>query len=387
MNKDLHCYTPDTLTRKPTHSGPLDGLTFALKDLCDVEGHVASFGHSQWRATHEPATQDSAVLATLLDNGAELAGITKMDQLAFSLIGNVGEGEEPVNTKYPERYCGGSSSGSASAVAGDLVDFAVGSDTGGSVRVPAAVCGVYGIRTTHGLLDKSGVVPLAESCDVLGFITRDPQLLGELVGPFVDNQPNKPIERILVPADMSEVTTQEYAQAVKGEAERLAKIHNLPIEEVDTTEFVSVDARNILRNNQSRDIGKEHAEWAKANKQHLADDVRARLEFCINLAQDTTSEEKDKSEREEYTKKLVELIGDNSILCLPVMPESGPNRDWDDDKLAEFRGRVFQLSAPSSISGLPQVSAPISGSATNIGILGSMGSDLALISLFEGTST
>ncbi len=379
----LNCYTKDSISHKPEGKGALDGLTFALKDLCDVKGHATSFGHAQWRATHEPASKDSAILTTLLRNGAELAGTTKMDQLAFSLIGNVGEGEAPVNTKYPERFCGGSSSGSASAVAGELVDFAVGSDTGGSVRFPASVCGIYGIRTTHGLIDKSGVIPLAEGFDVLGFFAREAELLSKLVSLFVKEHEDHTIERILVPTHMDDVTTTEYAGAIRSEAERLAKVHGLALEEVDISEFVSEDARNILRNNQSREIGAEHADWAKTNKQHLADDVRARLEFCIDIAKDKDTEQKDKSERKDYTQKLTELIGDKSVLCLPVAPEPGPNHDWDDDKLAEFRGRVFQLSAPSSISGLPQISVPIKNISTNIGIIGPRNTDLTLINLYR----
>src|SRR5579863_7314616 len=112
--RQLHCLTDDSAKRDPTGSGLLDGLRFVAKDLISLKGHISSFGHAQWRETHEAAIQDSSVITALLAEGAELIGTAKMDQLAYSIIGNIGEGEAPANTRYPERYCGGSSSGSAS---------------------------------------------------------------------------------------------------------------------------------------------------------------------------------------------------------------------------------------------------------------------------------
>ncbi|MGH8546149.1 MAG: amidase family protein, partial [Gammaproteobacteria bacterium] len=123
------CYVPTTRALDPTGPGALSGVRVAVKDLFSVAGHTSSFGHAQWRATHEPSSEHAAVVARLLSAGGAITGLTKMDQLAYSLIGNVGEGEPPVNPFDPECFCGGSSSGSASAVAGGLADLGVGTDT------------------------------------------------------------------------------------------------------------------------------------------------------------------------------------------------------------------------------------------------------------------
>lgn len=378
--QDLHCYTIDSLRREPEGSGALDGMTFALKDLCDVRGHITSFGHSQWRKTHAPAKEDSQVLRRFLEAGATLGGVTKMDQLAYSIIGNIGEDEAPLNSKYPERYCGGSSSGSASAVAGGLVDFAVGSDTGGSVRIPAAVCGIYGIRTTQGLVSKDGVVPLADSADVIGFFARDPKILKKVLSVF-GAKSSMTIKKVLLPKNLSELTEADYAVAVAREAKRLAEAHKLQFQEIDFAELISEDVRGLFARTQSREIWAAHGEWARENMTHLADEVQERLRNCEAFYNDGQSEQ-DLAAKKAYIDKLVALVGDDSIVCLTVVSESGPNRDWPQEKMAQFRLNTFRLSAPSSLSGLPQLSAPIKGSTTNIGILGPKNSDLDLVQLY-----
>ena len=133
-----------------------------------IEGHVASFGLARWRDTHGPDTLTAPVVEALLAAGASVTGLAKLDQLAWSVVGNAGEGTAPRNPLYPDRFTGGSSSGPAAAVAAGLADVGIGTDTGGSIRVPAAACGLFGLRTTHGLISGAGVLPLALSFDVVG---------------------------------------------------------------------------------------------------------------------------------------------------------------------------------------------------------------------------
>ena len=383
----LFCYTKDSRKRKPTSQGELNGLQFALKDLCEVKNHTSSFGHNQWRITHDPASKDSFILNKLLSKGASLEGITKMEQLALSLIGNIGEDEAPVNTKYPERYCGGSSSGSASAVAGDLVDFAVGSDTGGSVRVPAAVCGLFGNRTTHGLINKSGVIPLAESFDVLGFLTRTPEMLLKVSRAVINTNELFSIKNVLIPKDLDALTSPEYSKVTRKEAERLSKKYDLQLIDLDNDQVIYPGLGELLSRIQSREIWHTYSEWVKKNKQYLADEIRLRLERCERFAADSDEAiTADNKSWEEYREKIENLVSNNSIVCLPVIPKSGPNLDWSEKQFASFRKATFQLSAPSSLSGLPQLSAPIKGSTTNIGIIGPKNSDLDLIKLYTAAS-
>src|SRR5262245_14511538 len=153
---------------EPTRSGPLDGLRVAVKDLIDVAGHRTGCGNPRWLETHPPAVAHAVAVEVLLAAGARLVGKTITDELAFSIVGENAHYGTPLNPAAPDRVPGGSSSGSASAVACGLVDFALGTDTGGSVRVPASNCGIWGWRPTHGLVSVAGVVPFAPTLDTVG---------------------------------------------------------------------------------------------------------------------------------------------------------------------------------------------------------------------------
>ena len=166
--------------------GPLRGLTFAVKDVFDIAGHRTGNGNPVWLETHPPADATASAVERLLAAGAGMVGKTQTDELAYSLNGENVHYGTPVNPRAPGRIPGGSSSGSAVAVAGGLVDFALGTDCGGSVRLPASYCGIYGIRTTHGLVPADGVVDLAKSFDTVGWFARDAAMMlrvGEVLLP------------------------------------------------------------------------------------------------------------------------------------------------------------------------------------------------------------
>ena len=150
-------------------SGPLAGLTFAAKDNLDVLGFASGCGNPRWLETHpDPAPAHAPAVAALLNAGASLVGKTQMDELAWALTGENAHYGTPKNPAAPSRVPGGSSSGSAVAVAAGFCDVALGTDTAGSVRVPAGYCGIFGFRPTHGAVSLAGCVPLAPSFDVVG---------------------------------------------------------------------------------------------------------------------------------------------------------------------------------------------------------------------------
>src|SRR6478609_1620149 len=170
----------ERFTVPPTRSGPLDGLTFAVKDLIDIAGHHTGCGNPTWLATHTRATVSAVCVEQLLSAGARCEGKTITDEIAFSLLGENYFYGTPLNPNAPERVPGGSSSGSASAVACGLVDFAIGTDTGGSVRVPAGNCGIWGWRPSHDQISVAGVMPFATTLDTVGVFTRDAELLQQV---------------------------------------------------------------------------------------------------------------------------------------------------------------------------------------------------------------
>ncbi len=183
-------------------TGPLVGLTFAAKDLFDIAGYVTGAGNPDWLRTHTPAGETAPAVRMLLDAGATLVGKTLTDELAFSMSGENIHYGTPVNPAAPGRIPGGSSSGSASATAGRLVDFALGTDTSGSIRVPASYCGLFGMRPTHGRVSCRGVVPLAPSLDTVGWFAREALLLQRIGGVLLAEHPSATLPtRILIADD------------------------------------------------------------------------------------------------------------------------------------------------------------------------------------------
>jgi len=166
----------------PSSIGELDGLSFATKDNIDVANEITGYGSPAWMNTHSKPVVNAICLEQLLNAGGNYQGKTKSDELAYSLIGVNSFYGTPLNPKAPDRVPGGSSSGSASAVASKLVDFAIGTDTGGSIRVPASNCGVWGYRPSHGAISVSGVLALAPSFDTVGIIAQTGEILGTVMG-------------------------------------------------------------------------------------------------------------------------------------------------------------------------------------------------------------
>jgi len=184
---------------EPTNSGALDGLNFAVKDLFDLAGTVTGCGNPTWAATHFPAVAHAVVVECLLQAGARCVGKTLTDEFAFSLVGENHFYGTPPNPKAPDRVPGGSSCGSASVVAAGLADFALGTDTAGSVRVPAANCGIPGLRPTWGRISVAGVQPLAPSFDTVGFFAGDLEVLARVAGVLLPSDvAPPPIRRVLM---------------------------------------------------------------------------------------------------------------------------------------------------------------------------------------------
>jgi amidase len=180
MEMNWNAFIDKDVKREGANAGILAGKTFAVKDVFAVKGHTNSAGNPNWLKTAQQATSDSPSIAKLLAAGADLHGMAVTDELMYSLNGENVHYGTPVNPYGADRVPGGSSSGSAVAVAAKLTDFAIGTDTGGSIRIPSSYCGIYGFRPSHGAVDISGVIPLAESFDTVGWMARDVGLLKDI---------------------------------------------------------------------------------------------------------------------------------------------------------------------------------------------------------------
>ncbi len=205
-------------------AGPLAGLTFAAKDVFHVAGQRTGFGSPEWLATHEPATRTAKAVQRLLDAGARMVGKTHSDEMAYSLTGENVHYGTPLNSRAPDRIPGGSSNGSVAAVAAGLVDFAIGTDCGGSVRLPASYCGILGMRPTVDRVPLDGVIPFGPPFDVVGWFARDAAVL-EGVGRVLmaDESTPPPARRLLRAADAFALVDGAVADALAPAIERAAE--------------------------------------------------------------------------------------------------------------------------------------------------------------------
>ena len=224
--------------------GPLAGLTFAAKDLFDVAGHPTGGGNHDWARAQPVPTRHAWAVQTLLDAGATLIGKTITDEVSLGILGENAFDGTPLNTRAPGRVPGGSSSGSAAAVAAGLCDTALGTDTGGSVRVPASFCGLYGIRPTHGRIDLTGMLPQAPTSDTTGWFARDAATFARVSGVLLGEAiPDALPTRLIVAVDAFGFADADVAAALQPMVDRLAALIGSVREEVMAPQGLSVWAR------------------------------------------------------------------------------------------------------------------------------------------------
>ena len=384
----LHCWAPGSVSLPATGPGHLDGVTVAVKDMFGIAGHVSSFGHPRWRATHPPSAETAPAVSWLLAAGASVAGLAKLDQLAYSLIGNAGEGIAPLNSQYPSRFTGGSSSGPAAAVAAGLADIGLGTDTAGSIRVPAASCGLFGFRPSHGLVCTHGVLPLAPSFDVVGVLARSARMLGPVLEVLASPGAARPpaaARTVHVAGGLAGIGP-ELADAVQATAAAIADRWGCGVSEAPLNAFINDDVADLFARVQGREVWRAHGSWLAGNRQFLADDVQARVQRAEVLSQpgDPQRQEDERAWRG-YPPRLDRVLPPDSVAVLPVTPGLPRLRDAGPEELLAFRAGAFRFTAPASLTGRPELVIPVhhrsSGQRFGVGVLGPASGDFTLLRL------
>ncbi len=342
---------------QPTREGPLSGLTFALKDVFDLADVPTAAGNPEWLATHPVPTQSTPAADRLLGAGAKLVGKTHTDELAWSLNGENAHYGTPVNPAAPGRIPGGSSSGSAAATAGGLVDFAIGSDTGGSVRLPASYCGIYGIRTTHGRIPLDGAVPLAPSYDVLGWFARSPELMVKVGQVLLDDvRAPRPPKKLLIARDLFAAVDVTVRDALQPAVDRLVALVGSS-EEVDVIGGERDAWRNAFRVLQSEEAWAVQGDWITSVKPSFGPGVKER--FAAAAVMDPAEIAAAKPVRQSIVDRVNALLADDAILLLPTAPGIAPLRQTPDAVLDVFRARAIELLCVAGHAGTPQLSMPV----------------------------
>ena len=363
--------------------GPLAGLTFAAKDVFDIAGSRTGFGNPRWLDTHPPASDTAPAVRRLLDVGADMVGKAITDELTYSLSGQNAHYGTPRNAAAPGRICGGSSSGSASAVAAGLVDFALGTDCGGSVRLPASYCGLLGIRPSHGRVSLEGVAPFTWSFDVAGWFARDAGVF-EAVGRVLLDDEGEPATptRLLYAEDAFGVVDPEVAHALMSAVELASKA-------VDRWADVVVSPDGLtgwyetFRVIQAWEIWSNHAAWIQEAKPEFGPGIRERLEWASRV----TEQEADvaRARRTIIVEHIRGLFSEGDVLCLPTSPRVAPRVDAPADELENrVRAQAMSLLCIAGLAGLPQVSLPLAsldGLPLGLSLVGPWGTDRQLLAL------
>lgn len=344
-------------TVKGADAGPLAGMTFVAKDIYDIEGHVTGCGNPDWAATHDAAAATAPAVQNLLDAGATLSGKSHTDEIAYSLMGVNAHFGTPVNTAAPDRIPGGSSSGSVAAVAAGMVDLGLGSDTGGSVRMPASFCGVYGIRTTHGLIDLRNVMPLASSFDTVGWFARDAETFAKVGAAYgMDAKVDADPVRLIVAEDAMQRTSQEGVQSFAPAIRRLEEMFGV----AETIHIASTDLSDwleVFKVCQAAEVWQAHGEWVTKTQPKFGPGVKERFEMAASISKDMLQEARGK--RVKIAARMTDLIGEDGMIITPSSPGAAPLRSADGASLDKFRMAALELLCPAGLAGLPQISLPV----------------------------
>jgi amidase len=367
---------------KGAASGPLAGLTAAVKDMYDIAGARTGGGSPEWLAAQKPATKHASAVARILAAGATLIGKTVCDEFFYSVTGANAHYGTPVNLRAPGRLPGGSSAGSAAATGAGICDFALGSDTGGSIRVPASFCGLFGLRPTHGRIDLAGAMAMSPSFDVAGWFAASPGLFREAGLVLLQGEGKRtPVSRMVVADDA-------FAEADPGVAELLKRSLAAMGGELPKPEHAPIAPdgldtwREIFRIVQAKEIWETYGAFVEQHRPNFGPGIRERMEFAARVTEEVASAARQK--RTEEMKRIRAIIEPGTIVALPAAPCVAPPVDISAAEMESFRVRTFRLTSIAGLAGLPQVVVPAGtagGFPAGLSFIGWARSDEVLLDL------
>ncbi len=389
MSDELNAFVPGPrvhLQGRP--GGPLSGLTFAAKDLFDVAGYPTGGGNPDWARSNPIPTRHAWAVQKLLDAGATLIGKTITDEVSLGIVGENAFYGTPVNPRAPDRVPGGSSSGSAAAVAGGVCDFALGTDTGGSVRVPASFCGLYGIRPTHGRLPVTGMMPQAPTSDTTGWLARDVATFARISSVMLEEEiPSKLPDKLIIAVDAFAFADPGVGRALQPCLEQLRSLLGDARDELMAPAGIVQWAR-AQRTLQPSEAWLTFKDWIERDNPRLAYSV-ARNIFTGSQIPDSDRQWA-QLVRHEARGRMRHLLTPGTILCLPTTPFPAPKRGEPLSVAGAQRDRILCLCAHGGLTGVPQVSIPgatVDGVPIGLSIVGGPRSDATLIAVAATLTT
>jgi amidase len=370
---------------KGSGAGPLAGCRFTAKDVFDIAGVGTGFGHPEWLATHEVPHATALVVQRLLDAGADLAGKAQSDELCYSLSGENAHYGTPENAAAPGHIPGGSSSGSAASVAAGLCDLSLGTDCGGSVRIPASYCGLLGIRPGLGQVPAEGVLEFAPAFDVVGWFAKTGKLMRLAGGVLLpERRERAPLNRILIASDAFACAALDVNGALAPAADMVAS-HFGEQGEVTVSPDGLAAWYETFRTIQGFEVWRSLGGWVREVNPKLGDGVKDRLSWASTVTPDMYAAAMAK--RSQIMKRLDELLPPGTALCLPTAPRVPPLRNMQAGFTEqEYRAQAMQILCIAGLSGLPQITLPLAslnGLPLGISVIGWRSSEFELLSLAE----
>lgn len=364
---------------KGAAAGPLAGFTFAVKDLIDVAGVPTGGGNPDWPRFYPTPDKHAWVVQTLLDAGASVAGKTITDEVSLGILGENAHDGTPLNPASPDRVPGGSSSGSASVVAAGTCDFALGTDSGGSVRVPSSFSGLYGNRPTHGRINFAGITVQSPAADTCGWFARDARTFARVAEVLFERKlPTILPTKLLVATDAFGFADEAVAVALRPLVERLATLIGAREDVTMAPQGLSVwqRAQRVLQGSES---WKTFQPWLDMCNPRLAWSV------ARGLVQGSMLTDAERSAatlmRIEARARMRMLLPPGTILCLPTTPFPAPMRGLPMSELNPLRERISCLTSHGGLTGVPQLNIPgatVDGAPVGLSIVGGRGTDLDL---------
>jgi len=363
--------------------GALGGIRVAIKDNIDIAGRPTGNGHPDWPEARHNAARHAHAVARLLESGAHLVGKTVMDDLAFSLVGDNCHFGAPPNPRDPARYCGGSSCGAASAVAAFHTDIALGTDTAGSVRVPAAATGLLGLRPSHGMISMAGVCPLSPRFDTLGLLARDGAILSRVaavLGLPIDGA--RTAAQLIWPAWAFASLDPVRRETSLHAARQLARDAGVSLIIDDGQvpawfEFSGIWFAALQRVEVAATIGP----WVKRHRPHLTGDISARVDAALAAPKVYSREV---AEAEATIEHDLENRAGDALIAWPTMGGPTPYRNATPETLASYRNETIRFTALSPLTRRPELTIPIADSESGpigLSVIAPRGKDAQLLTL------
>jgi len=351
--------------------GVLEGETVAVKDLFEIAGFRVGAGVPAYFAEQVESATTASAVAALLAEGADVRGIAQTDEFAYSIAGRNAHYGTPPNTAVVGGIPGGSSSGPASAVATGQATIGLGTDTGGSIRVPASYQGLWGLRTTYGAVPTDGLLPLSPSFDTIGWLTRSPELLESVarVGLDATLQVSAEATFAIAPALVAR-TEAAVASAFSSWAWELEAV---AIDLGDLDELAET-----FRTIQAAEAWRTHGVWIAAHPGALSLDIAARFEWASRITAD--HENRARATRAALGPRIASAL-EGRILLLPSASSVAPSTTATTSEVEAARAATLGLTCVAGLLGAPAVSAPlleVDGAPVGVCLVGPQYSDVAL---------